>query len=85
MKAAVVAEKGVEVRELPKPQPAPHEVLIRVRAVSLNRADLGVAAGHMHGKVGGVGSRIGLECRQPTTVLATSLPACPNRHFIAFF
>jgi NADPH2:quinone reductase len=62
MKAAVVAEKGVEVRELPKPQPAPHEVLIRVRAVSLNRADLGVAAGHMHGKVGGVGSRIGLEC-----------------------
>jgi NADPH:quinone reductase-like Zn-dependent oxidoreductase len=62
MKAAVVGEKGVEVRELPKPQPAPHEVLIRVRAVSLNRADLGVAAGHMHGKVGGVGSRIGLEC-----------------------
>jgi NADPH2:quinone reductase len=62
MKAAVVGEKGVEVRDLPKPEPAPNEVLIRVRASSLNRADVGVAAGHQHGRVGGIGSRIGLEC-----------------------
>ena len=63
MKAAIVAAKDVvEVRDIPKPQPAPHEVLVRVRAVSLNRADLGIAAGHMHGKAGGIGSRIGLEC-----------------------
>ena len=62
MKAAVVGEKGAEVRDLPKPEPAPNEVLIRVRASSLNRADVGVAAGHQHGRVGGVGSRIGLEC-----------------------
>jgi NADPH2:quinone reductase len=62
MKAAVVGEKGAEVRDLPKPEPAPKEVLIRVRASSLNRADVGVAAGHQHGRVGGVGSRIGLEC-----------------------
>ncbi|MEA2938852.1 MAG: NADPH:quinone reductase [Alphaproteobacteria bacterium] len=62
MKAAVLGENGVEVRDLPTPAPAPHEVLIRVRASSLNRADLAVAAGQHHGRVGGVGSRIGLEC-----------------------
>jgi NADPH2:quinone reductase len=62
MKAAVVGEKGVEVRDLPKPEPKPNEVLIRVRASSLNRADLIVASGHQHGSVGGVGARLGLEC-----------------------
>ena len=62
MKAAVVGEKGAEVRDLPKPEPASNQVLIRVRASSLNRADVGVAAGHQHGRVGGIGSRIGLEC-----------------------
>jgi NADPH2:quinone reductase len=62
MKAAVVGEKGAEIRDLPKPQPKPNEVLIRVRASSLNRADLLVASGHQHGSVGGIGARIGLEC-----------------------
>ncbi|HUI13660.1 MAG TPA: zinc-binding dehydrogenase [Xanthobacteraceae bacterium] len=62
MKAAVVGETGAEVRELPKPEPKPNEVLIRVRASSLNRADLIVASGHQHGSVGGVGARLGLEC-----------------------
>ena len=62
MKAAVVGEHGVEIRDLPKPEPKPNEVLIRVRASSLNRADLLVAQGHQHGAVGGVGARLGLEC-----------------------
>src|SRR6201998_4543823 len=62
MKAAVLGESGVEVRDLPKPVPKPNEVLVRVRASSLNRADLLVASGHQHGPVGGVGARIGLEC-----------------------
>ncbi len=62
MKAAVLGENGVEVRDLPKPEPKPNEILIRVRATSLNRADLSVAMGHQHGRVGGVGARIGLEC-----------------------
>src|SRR5262245_6681741 len=62
MKAAVLGEHGVEIRELPKPAPQPNEVLIRVRASSLNRADLHVASGMQHGRVGGVGARIGLEC-----------------------
>src|SRR5580700_9598700 len=62
MKAAVLGETGMEVRDLPKPEPKPNEVLIRVRASSLNRADLLVASGVQHGSVGGVGARIGLEC-----------------------
>jgi CO/xanthine dehydrogenase FAD-binding subunit len=55
MKAAVLGETGVEVRDVPKPSPKPNEVLIRVRASSLNRADLLVALGHQHGALGGVG------------------------------
>ena len=62
MKAAVVGESGAEIREVPKPVPGPNEVLIAVRASSLNRADLIVASGQRHGSVGGVGARIGLEC-----------------------
>src|ERR1700681_705870 len=62
VKAAVLGEKGVEIRDLPKPEPKPNEVLIKVRASSLNRADTLVAAGIQHGPVGGVGARIGLEC-----------------------
>ena len=62
MRAAVLGDKGVEIRDLPKPAPKPNEVLILVRASSLNRADLLVALGHQHGSVGGVGARLGLEC-----------------------
>src|SRR5580704_4393594 len=62
MKAAVVGEHGVEIRDVDKPAPKPNEVLIRVHASSLNRADLLVAQGHQHGAVGGVGARLGLEC-----------------------
>src|SRR5258705_11478697 len=61
MKAAVLGENGVEIRDLPNPAPKPNEILIRVRATSLNRADLTVALGHQHGRVGGVGARLGLE------------------------
>src|SRR5262249_41849127 len=62
MRAAVVGEKGAEVRDIQKPAPAPNEILIKVRASSLNRADVGVAAGQQHGRVGGIGARLGLEC-----------------------
>lgn len=61
MKAAVVAESGVVVRDVPKPSPAPAQVLVRVRAAGLNRADLIMASGRMHGSVGGAGAVLGLE------------------------
>ena len=62
MKAAILGDAGIEVGEVPKPVPKPNEVLVRVRATTLNRADLLVASGHQHGAVGGKGARIGLEC-----------------------
>src|ERR1700760_1067313 len=62
MKAAVVTENGVQVTDAPKPTPKPHELLIKVKAASLNRADLAVASGHRHGTVGGPGTIVGLEC-----------------------
>ena len=61
MKAAVVTEGGLEVREVPKPKPKANEIVVKVRAASLNRADLGVAAGHQHGPIGGAGTVPGLE------------------------
>ena len=61
MKAAVVTPNGVEVSEVPAPKPQPSQVLVRVRACGLNRADLAVAAGRAHGAVGGPGTIVGME------------------------
>ena len=52
-------------RRSPRPaeaEPKPNEVLIRVRASSLNRADLWSRSASSTAAVGGVGARIGLEC-----------------------
>lgn len=61
MRAAMVTADGVQVREAPRPTPGPEEVLVRVRAATLNRADIGVAAGHAHGAMGGPGTILGLD------------------------
>ncbi len=61
MKAVLVTRTGVEAREMPAPIPAPNQILVRVRACGLNRADLGVAAGHKHGSIGGPGTIVGME------------------------
>lgn len=61
MKAVVIGENGVELSEVPRPAPGPTEVLVRVRATGLNRADLMMASGRMHGARGGAGAVLGLE------------------------
>jgi NADPH2:quinone reductase len=61
MKAAVLGPDGLEIADVPSPQPGPDDVLVRVRAAGLNHADLGILAGHMHGAIGGVGTVLGLE------------------------
>jgi L-iditol 2-dehydrogenase len=47
MRAAVLVDVGrLELRSVPRPAPAPHEVLVRVQAVGLCGTDLHIVAGH---------------------------------------
>jgi NADPH:quinone reductase len=61
MKAVTVTDDGVKILDAPTPTPKANEVLIRVRACGLNRADLMVASGMAHGAVGGAGTIVGME------------------------
>ena len=61
MKAAVVTANGLAVEEVAIPKPGPREILVKIGACPLNRADLGVIAGHHHGSVGGIGAIPGIE------------------------
>ena len=58
MKAGVASENGLVMRDIPQPKPKPNEVLVKVRAASLNRADLAVARGLPHGPNSGIGALI---------------------------
>jgi NADPH2:quinone reductase len=59
MKAAVATENGLEIRDIPQPKPKPFEILVKVKAAGLNRADLGAAQGR--GGHGAVGATVGLD------------------------
>jgi NADPH2:quinone reductase len=61
MKAYVYGAKGAEIIDVPKPAPKGTQVLVRVCACGLNRADLGMTKGHVHGNAGGAGSVLGME------------------------
>ncbi len=65
MRAVVVSEPGgvesLEVVDVPTPEPAPGEVLVRVTAAGVNRADLLQRRGH-YDPPPGASSTLGLEC-----------------------
>jgi NADPH2:quinone reductase len=61
MKAYVYGANGAEITDVAKPAPKATQVLVRVRACGLNRADLGMTKGHTHGSAGGVGAVLGIE------------------------
>ena len=53
MKAGVSSPNGLELRDIPQPEPKPNEVLTRVKACGLNRADLSAAKASLgHGVMG---------------------------------
>jgi NADPH:quinone reductase len=53
MKAAIVGENVLEIRDVPRPKPKPSEVLVKVRAIGLNRAELPGSYGSGHTRVTG--------------------------------
>jgi NADPH2:quinone reductase len=59
MKAAVATENGLEIRDIPQLKPKTFEILVKVKAAGLNRADLAAAQGR--GGHGAVGATIGLD------------------------
>ncbi|WP_315705503.1 MULTISPECIES: zinc-binding alcohol dehydrogenase family protein [unclassified Bradyrhizobium] len=61
MKAYVYGADGAALTDVSKPTPQGTQVLIRVRACGLNRADLGMTKGHAHGSAGGRGTVLGME------------------------
>jgi len=61
MKAGIASEGGLVIADIPAPQLKPNEVLVRVRAAGLNRADLNAARAKSHASHGSAGSAIGME------------------------
>ena len=54
MKAGVASPNGVVIQDVPEPKPKTTDVLIKIKAIALNRADLGSAKGDTsHGAAAG--------------------------------
>ena len=61
MRAVTVADTGVQILDVDMPKPKSNDVLVKVHACGLNRADLVVADGGAHGAAGGAGTIVGME------------------------
>ena len=61
MKAYVYGANGAEIIDIARPTPKAAQVLVKVHACGLNRADLGMTKGHAHGGAGGAGTVLGME------------------------
>lgn len=78
MKAILAGQDGAVLGQAPAPVPKPNEVLVRVRACGLNRADLGMAAGHRHGARGGQGTVLGMEWAGEVLEIGAEVPGVPG-------
>ena len=74
MKAVVLTGEGLALREIPAPEPKPNEVLVKVAASGLNRADLIMAAGKPHGALGGAATIAGLEWAGEVAAVGADVP-----------
>ena len=61
MKAVTLGDDGVEIKELPNPEPANEQVLVKVKSCGLNRSDLLETQGQSFGHTGGDTKIIGGE------------------------
>src|ERR1044072_4195392 len=65
MKSVVIDRFGgpevLEIQDVPKPQPGPHEILVHVRSTALNRADLLQRQGRYAARPGAAQNIPGLE------------------------
>lgn len=61
MRAIVSSANGPVMKDVPVPKAGPGQVLVRVKACSLNRADLLIMQGLAHGFAGGANAPMGLE------------------------
>jgi NADPH2:quinone reductase len=75
MTAIVVQSGNAIASQVAVPRPGPAQVLVRVHASAMNRADLSVAAGHKHGSVGGDGTVIGMEWAGVVMETGAQVPA----------
>lgn len=76
MRAVVITQPGepevLEVREVPDPEPGPGEVLIRVAAAGINRADLLQRQGH-YAPPPGASPYLGMECSGTVAALGAEV------------
>ena len=61
MKAVTLGDDGVEIKELPNPEPTSEQVLVKVKSCGLNRSDLLETQGQSFGHTGGDTKIIGGE------------------------
>jgi len=61
MKAVTLGDDGVEIKDLPNPEPTSEQVLVKVKSCGLNRSDLLETLGQSFGHTGGDTKIIGGE------------------------
>ena len=77
MKAGVASPNGVVIQDVPQPKPKPTDILVKIKAIALNRADLGSAKGDAsHGSAAGnpIGSEFSgevIEAGAPSAIKAS--------------
>ena len=75
MRAIFPSSDGPVLKDTPRPSPGADEVLVRVKANSLNRADLMMLKGAAHGGHGGMGFPLGLEWAGEVVEVGTAVKA----------
>jgi len=75
MKAWIGGPNGPELTDVDAPKAGPADIVARVHASGLNRADLFMAGGGTHGPLGGAGAIIGLEWAGEITEVGSDVTA----------